>query len=269
MDWIERTKDELRLRGYSQSTAKNYGECLKRYFLFKRGLSEEIEFENIRDFLILKQKEGAAEQTINSYLNAIKFFYREIVGFKGKIYFKTVKKSKKLPIVLSRKEIERLILTIKNNKHRLMIALSYGTGLRVSETISLKVGNIDFGEMTIHIKSAKGKKDRISILSEKIVSELKSFVKGKNGESLVFESERGGKLNTRTAQVVFVKALKKARIKKPATFHSLRHSFATHLLENGTDIRYVQELLGHSNIRTTQRYTQVTNPRLKNIKSPL
>jgi len=96
MDWIERTKDELRLRGYSQSTDKNYGECLKHYFLFKRGLSEEIEFENIRDFLILKQKEGAAEQTINSYLNAIKFFYREIVGFKGKIYFKTVKKSKKL-----------------------------------------------------------------------------------------------------------------------------------------------------------------------------
>ena len=269
MDWIERTKDELQLQGYSRSTKKNYSKCLEYYFDFKRGTPEKIDFENIRNFLILKQKRGLAGQTINLYLNAIKFFYREIAGFKGKIYFKTVKKYKRLPVVLSRKEIEKIISSIENRKHKLMVALAYGAGLRVSEVIGLRVEDLDLDELVVNIKMAKGKKDRISVLPKKLRVEMKSLMTGKPGKDFLFASERGGKLTTRTAQVVFEKALKKSGIKKPATFHSLRHSFATHLLENGTDIRYVQELLGHSNIRTTQRYTQVTNPRLKNIKSPL
>ena len=139
----------------------------------------------------------------------------------------------------------------------------------MSEDIALKVQDLDFAELTIHIKQAKGQKDRISVIPERLVDDLINLVAGKIKNDFVFASERGGKLTTRTAQKVFENALQLSDIKKEATFHSLRHSFATHLLENGVDVRYVQELLGHQNIRTTQIYTQVTNPKLKNIKNPL
>ena len=129
--------------------------------------------------------------------------------------------------------------------------------------------DVNLEESTIHLKNAKGKKDRITIFPEKIKNNLQNLIAGKNLNDYLFESERGGKLTERTAQKVFENALREAGIKKDATFHSLRHSFATHLLENGVDVRYVQELLGHQNIRTTQIYTQITNPKLKNIKSPL
>ncbi|MCG2686969.1 tyrosine-type recombinase/integrase, partial [Candidatus Parcubacteria bacterium] len=165
--------------------------------------------------------------------------------------------------------ILKILNQIKNDKHRLMISLAYGAGLRISEVINLKAQDIDVDGLTIHLKQAKGKKDRLTILSSKIKDELAEFLINKQAKDLVFESERGGKLSERTAQKVFEKALRVAGIKKNATFHSLRHSFATHLLENGVDVRYVQELLGHANIRTTQIYTKVTNPSLKNIKSPL
>ena len=156
-----------------------------------------------------------------------------------------------------------------NLKHRLMLALAYGAGLRVSEVVSLRVRDVDVTEMTIHIKQAKGRKDRISVLPERFIDDLRTMAAGKHGHDYYFRSEHGWKLTTRTAQKIFEHALAKAGIMKHATFHSLRHSFATHLLENGVDVRYVQELLGHHNIRTTQRYTQVTNPKLKSIQSPL
>lgn len=266
---LSKTEQELRVRNYSQKTIRSYLGYLRAYFLFKKHSLNEINLADIREFLALKQKKGQAGQTINIYLNAIKFFYRNVIGVKQKIYFKTAKKSKRLPVVLSRKEIEGIILKINNKKHKLMMGVAYGAGLRISEVIGLRVGDVDLKNLTIHVKGGKGKKDRMTIFSKKLVRGLRERSEDKIGNSLLFESERGGKLSTRTAQVVFSTALRQARIKKPATFHSLRHSFATHLLENGTDIRYVQELLGHSNIRTTQRYTQVTNPSLKNIRSPL
>jgi len=158
---------------------------------------------------------------------------------------------------------------ISNQKHKLIIALSYGAGLRISEAQNLKVRDINFSELTIHLKETKGGKDRITVLPQKLKNILHKITVLKNANDFVFESERGGKLSTRTLQKIFENALLKSGVKKPATFHSLRHSFATHLLENGIDVRYVQELLGHANIRTTQIYTHVTNPNLKNIKSPL
>jgi len=139
----------------------------------------------------------------------------------------------------------------------------------VSEVTKLKVADLDIDELVVHIKGAKGKKDRINVLPEKLQNDLRNIIAGKNGRDYVFDSNRGGKITTTSLQKTFRKSLSKSMLNKPATFHSLRHSFATHLLENGTDVRYVQELLGHANIRTTQIYTQVTNPKLKNIKSPL
>jgi site-specific recombinase XerD len=186
-----------------------------------------------------------------------------------RVEIRSAKKNRYLPVVLSRAEIEALLNVTANNKHRLLLALAYGAGLRVSEVVALRVQDIDLNELTIHIKQAKGNKDRISVCPIKLVVAIREQVAGRNGSDFVFMSEQGGGLTTRTAQKVFENALKKSGVCKPATFHSLRHSFATHLLENGVDTRYVQELLGHQNIRTTQLYTQVTNPSLKNIKSPL
>lgn len=268
-EYLEQTKQELKLRNYSKKTIISYLACLKDYFNFKSNNFEKIEEENIKNFLLKKQEKNYSPQTINLYLNAIKFFYREITKNPQKVNLKFAKRSKKLPIVLSREEIKKIIESIKNLKHKLIISLAYGAGLRISEVVNLKVKDINLEELTIHLKDAKGKKDRITIFPEKIRSDIQELIAIKNLNDYLFESERGGKLSERTAQKVFENALRKSDIKKDATFHSLRHSFATHLLENGTDVRYVQELLGHQNIRTTQIYTQVTNPNLKNIKSPL
>ena len=150
-----------------------------------------------------------------------------------------------------------------------MLALAYGAGLRVSEVVNLRVQDLDTTSKTVIVRAGKGQKDRISVLPSSLTNDLFDLTINHQPDNLVFRSERGGKLTTRTAQKIFEGACKKAGILKPATFHSLRHSFATHVLENGTDIRYVQALLGHNNIRTTQIYTHVTNPALKNIKSPL
>ncbi|MFA5737165.1 MAG: site-specific tyrosine recombinase/integron integrase [Candidatus Paceibacterota bacterium] len=267
-NYLEDTKNELLLRNYSQKTIASYLRCIGDYFNFLESNPRELNINKIKKFLLKKQENNYSPQTINLYLNAIKFFYREILKNYTKIDIKFAKRSKKLPIVLSREEINQIINTIKNNKHRLLIALSYGAGLRVSEVIRLKIRDILIDELTIHIKEAKGKKDRISLIPEKLLSDLHILTANQNGSEYLFQSERGGPLTERSAQAIFYKALKQAKIKKEATFHSLRHSFATHLLENGTDVRYVQELLGHRNIRTTQIYTQVTNPAIRNIKSP-
>lgn len=264
-EYLEQTRQELKLRNYSFKTIKTYLSCLREYFDFKKINFEKIDEENIKQFLLNKQSKNYSSQTVNLYLNAIKFFYREVLKIPQKINLKFAKRSKKLPIVLSREEIKNIIDVIRNPKHKLIISLAYGAGLRISEVVSLKVKDINLEELTIHLKNAKGKKDRITIFPEKIKTELQNLIAGKNLNDYLFESERGGKLTERTAQKVFENALRGAGIKKDVTFHSLRHSFATHLLENGVDVRYVQELLGHQNIRTTQIYTQVTNPKLKNI----
>lgn len=266
---LEKVRKEMFLRNFSQRTIKSYLFCLKNYFYWDKNIRIEPDIDLIKDYLLGIREKGKSSQTINLYLQAIKYFYREIYKSKCLIDIKFAKTANKLPIVLSKKEIEQIINKINNAKHRLMISLSYGAGLRVSEIINLRIRDINFDDLTIHLKSAKGNKDRITVFPKKLSDDIIIFMAGKMGQDYLFESERGGKLTERTAQIIFEKGLKAAGIKKSASFHSLRHSFATHLLENGVDVRYVQELLGHANIRTTQIYTKVTNPALKKIRSPL
>ncbi|MEA2113602.1 MAG: site-specific tyrosine recombinase/integron integrase [Patescibacteria group bacterium] len=267
--YLEKTERELRLRNYSKKTVASYLLCLKKYFIFLQKDFEKMDIDKIKDFLLQKQDKGYSPQTVNLYLNAIKYFYRNILKSTNKIDIKFAKRSKKLPIVLSHNEIEKILGKIQNFKHKILITLSYGAGLRISEVINLKVKDVNLEELVLHLKNTKGKKDRITIFPAKIKKDLNKLIVCKKSNDYVIESERGGKLASRTAQKIFENALKKSGIKKQATFHSLRHSFATHLLENGVDVRYVQELLGHQNIRTTQTYTKVTNPSIKKIKSPL
>ena len=266
---LEKTERLLCLRNYSPKTRKAYLLYIKDYIVFSKKNRIKDKREAIEEFLFDKHKHKQSPQTINLALNAVKFLYAEVLKDPQKINLKFAKRNKKLPIVLSRAEINKVIKATDNPKYKLIISLSYACGLRVSEVVSLKVADLDIDELVLHIKGAKGKKDRISVLSEKLQNDLRNVIADKSRADFIFVSNRGGKLTTTSLQKMFRKSLEKAKINKPATFHSLRHSFATHLLENGTDVRYVQELLGHANIRTTQIYTQVTNPKLKNIKSPL
>ena len=265
---LERAERELRIRNYSRKTVESYLYGLKRYFDFIKSDFERADNEHIKNFLLSCEQNNSSPQSRNLFLNAIKFYYQKVVGGGEQITVASAKKNQRLPAVLSRDEIVSLIATTENTKHKLLLALAYGCGLCVSEVVNLRVKDINLEELIIHIKQAKGKKDRITIFPERLVADIQNLIAGKDGDGIVFASERGGKITTRTAQKVFEQCLKKSGIHRDATFHSLRHSFATHLLENGVDVRYIQELLGHQNIRTTQIYTKVTNPSIKNIKSP-
>ncbi|MCF7835436.1 tyrosine-type recombinase/integrase [Candidatus Gracilibacteria bacterium] len=267
--YLDQLSRELRQRNYSPRTIEIYQSCISYFLKSIKNNIESIDREKIIDFILHLQSKNKAPKTINLYKEAIKFFVKEILKKNIIIDLRLSKEPRKLPILLSREEINQILNNILNPKHKLLIGLSYGAGLRVSEIISLKVMDIDFSNNFIHVKSAKGQKDRITLLPLSLIADIKKFCIDKSGNDFLLESERGGGLSDRTAQNIFNQALTKSGIKKSATFHSLRHSFATHLLENGTDIRYVQSLLGHANIRTTQIYTQVTNPMLKNIQSPL
>lgn len=266
---LEKLQEYLRITGYSRQTIKAYSLCVKKiYSRFKKPLNQITEAE-FRDFLDKLHRRGQAPYTLNQYHAAFKLVIIKLYHLPFKFSFPYAKRHKKLPVVLSRTEIKKLLIVINNQKHKMMLSLAYGAGLRVSELVKLQVKDLDLEELTIHLKQTKGNKDRITIVPQKLKNELQNLIAGKKAGNFVFASNRGGKLTTRAAQAIFSRALKQTKINKPATFHSLRHSFATHLLENGVDVRYVQELLGHASIQTTQVYTKVTNPKLKNIKSPL
>ena len=265
LEIINRT---MRLRNYSPRTIKTYSSVVKDIYWYCKKPFRTLTTNEIEQYLEHKLKQGCSSTTISLYIQVINYVMLNIYKRTDYVPIQHPKRASKLPVVLSRQEIQQVINCTVNQKHKTILALAYGAGLRVSEVVDLKVQDINIAELTIHIKQAKGKKDRITILPEKLIIELQYFMDKKDKNDFVFSSERGGKLTTRTAQKVFENSLKKSDIKKPATFHSLRHSFATHLLENGVDVRYIQELLGHNNIRTTQRYTQVTRLKLKNIKSP-
>ncbi len=255
---IDELQKYMRVAGYSPRTIEAYIRCVK-----------EIGEQDLFEFLDSQARAHKSTFTMNQYHASYKLYVTKILKKTSIGSFPYAKRHKKLPVVLTREEIHNIIELTQNVKHKLMIALAYGAGLRVSEVLKIQIQDINIAELSLVVREAKGGKDRISILPEKLKADLIKMMTGKARESYLFESERGGKLNSRTAQIVFSRAMQMAGIKKAATFHSLRHSFATHLLENGVDIRYIQQLLGHASITTTQLYTKVTNPQLKNIRSPL
>lgn len=263
-DLLNRLRHSLILKGYSRRTVKAYASCVSLYLIHVSG---DLDLRNVKGYLLKMHEEGRAGQTVNLHLNAIKYFYREVLKFPAKIDLKFAKKSRRLPVVLSRREIDAVLAVVTNEKHKTMIALAYSSGLRVSELVSLKVGDLDFNQNLIHVRQGKGGKDRMTILSRNL--DLDSFSLGKSAGDYLFESVRGGRLTTRSIQKAFKKACEKSGLQKQASFHSLRHSFATHLVEKGVNLRYIQELLGHNNIQTTQRYTQVAQSHLKNVESLL
>jgi len=178
------------------------------------------------------------------------------------------RKPNKLPVVLSQKEVYKLLRVTVNLKHKAILLLIYSAGLRLGELLNLKLGDIDSSSMKIHIRQSKGKKDRFIMLSENVLKLLKEYYNSYKPKEYIIEGQNGGKYSPTSVQNIFRTALKKAGINKSATVHTLRHSFATHLLDNGTDIRYIQELLGHKRLETAQMYTHVSSYSINKIKSP-
>jgi len=179
-----------------------------------------------------------------------------------------MKKPNSLPNILTVDEVRRIINSITNLKHRAIISIIYSCGLRISEAVNLKINDIDSSAMTVKIVNAKGRNDRIVMLSEKLLSLLREYFKEYKPKVYLFEGQQGEQYSTRSIQQIFNNAVKKVGIKKKVTVHSLRHSFESHLLDNGTDIRFIQELLGHKHLSTTQIYTHINPVSIKKIKSP-
>ncbi len=263
-------KKHLIYRKYSSKTVELYLYYNRQLLEYSKKSSENITLEDIQNYLYyLSSVLKSSPSTLNVALNSIKFYYGEIKRKKFIYEIKRAKKDKILPEVLTINEVKTIIDSIENIKHKCMIALTYSAGLRVSEVSNLKLKDIDFDRKMIHIVLSKGRKDRYTILSDNMHKIISEYLKIYQPTYWLFESwTQDRHISIRTIQKVFDKAKKKADIKKDVTVHSLRHSFATHLLENGIDIRYIQELLGHQNIKTTEIYTHVSSDRLKQIKSP-
>lgn len=268
-DPILKLKQEMKLRGFSAKTVKAYLYYITDVLELANKNPKEICTDDIRNYLEKLADNGRSAATLNSAYSALKFYFEKILRRKFFVNIPRAKISKKLPEVFTKDEIKMIFAAIQNVKHKLLLGLIYSSGLRVSEAVNLKVGDLNFQAKMLKVRQGKGGKDRMTIMAEKMAGVLEKYVRNKKYDDYVFESERGGKLTERSAQKVFLTALRLSGVKKKASCHSLRHSFATHLLESGVDIRYIQELLGHKRLETTQVYTKVALGRLSEIDNPL
>lgn len=267
---LKKLEIELKLRGFSKQTSKMYLFYNTKFLEYIKKSPEEVTDDDIKEFLAHKMSEHSLSNASIALIKAsLKFFYTEMLG-KNLSQIRTPKASKKLPVVLSRKEIKDLLYNTGNLKHRLLIELLYSTGLRLSECINLKYSDLDTSEGIGWVRMGKGAKDRIFIISDMFRNDLLEYIEktGDDGKGLIF-SVNGRKMSARGIQHAIKVSAQRAGIQKSVHVHTLRHSFATHLLENGVDIRKIQTLLGHSNLQTTQIYTQVSSEEIKKIKSPL
>ena len=261
----------LTSKRYSPNTIKVYSDSMStflRYFSMKD--TTDISNDDLIDFnnnYILKNNFSASFQ--NQVVNAVKLYFSAIQHKKMDVeLIHRPRREKVLPNVLSKEEVKAILDAPYNLKHRAMLAMIYSCGLRRGELLNLTKFDIDSKRMVVIIRMAKGKKDRIVPLSPKILNLLRDYYKSYNPKEFLFEGQSGGKYSEKSLENVLKQSLFKARNKKPVTLHWLRHSYATHLLENGTDLRYIQDLLGHKSSKTTEIYTHVSTKNIQNIRSP-
>jgi len=262
---------KLEIKKYSMSTARTYIGLFEVFLNYHKGTEAiKLNENDIRAYLGHLVQEKRSNSYINQAINAIKFYYEVVLGMPNRFYdIERPIREEKLPIVLSKKEVASLLSNIQNIKHKCIVSLLYSAGLRLSELLSLKINNIDSDRMLIFVQGAKGNKDRYTILSQSILNELRKYYLKYRPKELLFEGPRGNKYSDTSVRKIVKRAAEKARIRKNVSPHTLRHSFATHLLEDGTDLRYIQNLLGHNSSKTTEIYTHVATNIVKGIKSPL
>lgn len=265
MEIIEKLQTELRLRGFSPLTIRNYSFFIKKFLTSANKNPENLDQEDAKQYLS-SMFELKSKNTIMLAAASLKFLYAEVLH-KPVAEIKMPKKEKRLPEVLSKDEVFKLINAAETKKSKLILSLLYSSGLRVSELVNIKPSDINFEENTGWVRKGKGSKDRMFILSQDLASELKSYLKKRENHKYIFSES--SPLTTRNIQKIVKNVRQKSKINKKITPHTLRHSFATHLLEAGTDIRKIQVLLGHSSLNTTSLYTHLSTEELRKIKNPL
>ncbi|UQB69972.1 tyrosine-type recombinase/integrase [Epilithonimonas zeae] len=262
----------LRLQRYAERSIKTYTSHLAYFLKVSAKFNpEEITQQQLEDFIIwLVNKKKVGQSYQKAMIATITKFYKEI--FLRNVNLKHLypkRKEHKLPNFLTREEVKKILDVTENIKHKAILTTIYSCGLRLSEVLELKISDIKTHENVLLIRQAKGKKDRVVMLSPKLVELLRVYYKFYQPQSFLFEGQTNEKYSERSVQNILKNALLKADITSPASVHTLRHSYATHLLENGTDIRVIKELLGHNNIKTTEIYTQITDVSKAKVKSPL
>jgi site-specific recombinase XerD len=259
---------ELKIRNYSPRTIDTYIYYNEELLRFCCKFDREITRDDVATYLEYVSDKSKAT-TVSVVYSALQFYYETV---KKQSFFQSIKRPKKektLPVVLSKKEVIQILESITNPKHYAMVSLLYGTGMRVNELTQLRMVDIDLSRNIIHIKRAKGAKDRVVMLPQSLKETLAGQARVKGPAEYLFTSNRGGSLHARSVAKVIQQAVNRCGVAKSVTPHTFRHSFATHLLEAGTDIRYIQELLGHTKLETTQIYTHVASDAARGIVSPL
>lgn len=269
---LEKYIEMLKLKNYSENTISVY----RNWFtLFLKNFPDKkpstISKEEVMELLMRYKNSKVWSATgQNQLISSIKFFYEKVLNRAAETYdLPRAQKPFQLPAIFAEEEIKKIIVATENLKHRTMICLAYAGGLRVSEIVNLKLKDIDSKRMVITLCSAKGMKDRQTLLSVKLLELLRTYVKEYKPKVWLFEGQAGGQYSARSIQEVIQQAKKKAGVTKKGSIHALRHSFATHLLEGGTDLLSIKELLGHNSLRTTMLYTHVSKKHLSKIQSPL
>lgn len=269
---VTKLEEVLLLKRYSPNTIKTYKYCFRDFIHYYNQLPPQtINAAQIKAFMLyLVKVKSIASSTQNQYINAIKFYYEQVLLREPQNYYwERPKLRKKLPYVFTEAEIKALLISVKNIKHRCILLTIYSAGLRIGEVVNLKIADIMTSQSCIYVRDAKGKKDRYTLLSNTLLLSLREYYKEYRPQYWLFEGATGGQYSKTSIQKIFKRALKASKISKAATVHTLRHSFATHLLERGVNLRYIQTLLGHSSSKTTEIYTHISNKDLSKISSPL
>lgn len=268
---VEKFNKQLKIEDYSIQTIRNYSSAINLFLEYIKNIKiKQVANREIENYLYYcKSEKKYSYSSMKQVVAAIGYLYKKVLKKPvPEALDVKFRRPQALPSVLSLGEINKIINSTKNLKHKTILMLIYSAGLRLNELLELKIADIDSGAMRIHIKSGKGKKDRYVMLSENLLKMLREYYKVCKPKKFIFEGQKGGRYSPKSVQSIFKRAVLKAGIKKKVTVHSLRHSFATHLLEEGTDIRYIQELLGHKKLETTQIYTRVSSYSINKIKSP-
>jgi len=267
--WLMKLNTELAHTKSANQTKENYLYYIRLLCQITQKFPEEIQHDDVKKFLAYMDSKKYAAATMNAAVSAIKYFYRYVLPKNFINEQRRPRQDKRLPVVLSKTEIKKILAAEKNFKHRILIILVYSSGLRVSEVAKLRKEEIDITRNVLTVKMGKGCKDRVTIVSKAAIKDLQDYyIKYKITDWVFPSSYSGGHLTIRTAQHIFKHALKAAGIKKPASIHCLRHSFATHLYEAGIEIHIIQKLLGHASVRTTERYTHVAKKNALLVSSP-
>ncbi|MFH0978288.1 MAG: site-specific tyrosine recombinase/integron integrase [Candidatus Woesearchaeota archaeon] len=264
----EQIRTELVIRGFSDKTVLSYVRHNLRFLMFVKKEAQDVSSEDVKKYISYLMQNKQKPSSVSLALSSLKFYFHEVLKKPVLATIKPPKQEKKIPTVLTKEEVKKLLAVIENSKHKVLVELLYSSGLRVSEAVSLKVDDLDFAERMGIVRSGKGKKDRHIILSGNLVKDISEYLKNREGQNPYLFAVRDTHIGVRQAQAIVTESAKRAGIRKRVFCHALRSSFATHLLEAGTDIRVIQVLLGHSNLSTTERYTKVSNEQLKKVKSP-